>query len=221
MSEQSQEPADDSSRSPVPTPEPTFAEGIRESIGGVRGMIDSGLPSLVFIVAWLVSDRDLRLSLLCAVGAGAAVAALRLLRRQKLQQVVSGFVGVAISAFIADRTHRASNFFLPGIVTNAAYLIALLVSVAVRRPLIGYLAALFREGFDWRGNPDHLRRAVRASWVWIAIFAGKLLVQVPLLRADETTALGIAKIAMGYPLFIAGGYITWRMLRREADAVPE
>lgn len=209
----------------TPTPEPdegqersvSMAESMREALGGVRGMVDSGLPSLVFVVVWLVSDRDLRLSLLCAVGTGAGVAVLRLARRQRLQQVVSGFVGVALSAFIADRTHRASNFFLPGIITNAAYFVAVIVSIAVRKPLVGYLAALFRDDFDWRNNADHFRRAVRASWVWAAIFAAKLLVQVPLLRADETTALGIAKIAMGYPLFIAGGWVTWRMLRREAD----
>ena len=209
----------------TPTPEPdegqersvSMAESMREALGGVRGMVDSGLPSLVFVVVWLVSDRDLRLSLLCAVGTGAGVAVLRLARRQRLQQVVSGFVGVALSAFIADRTHRASNFFLPGIITNAAYFVAVIVSIAVRKPLVGYLAALFRDDLDWRNNADHFRRAVRASWVWAAIFAAKLLVQVPLLRADETTALGIAKIAMGYPLFIAGGWVTWRMLRREAD----
>ncbi|NDB18502.1 MAG: DUF3159 domain-containing protein [Actinobacteria bacterium] len=212
MSTAPQEPSKDGDE-----PQVSIAETMREALGGVRGMIDSGLPSMVFVVMWLVSGRDLRLSLLCAVATGAAVALLRLLRREKLQQVVSGFVGVAISAFIADRTHRASNFFLPGILTNAAYLAALLVSIAVRKPLIGYLAALFRENFDWRNNPDHLRRALRASWVWVAIFAAKLLVQVPLLRADQTTALGIAKIAMGYPLFIAGGWITWRMLRRDAD----
>ncbi len=198
-------------------PRVSMAESMREALGGVRGMVDSGLPSLVFVVAWLVTKHDLRLSLTCAVATGVAVAVLRLLRRQKLQQVVSGFVGVAISAFIADRTHRASNFFLPGIVTNAAYLLALLVSIAVRKPLIGYAAALFRENFDWKNNPDHFRRALRASWVWVGIFAGKLLVQVPLLRADQTTALGIAKIAMGYPLFIIGGWITWRILRRAAD----
>ena len=97
---------------------------------------------------------------------------------------------------------------------NAVYLLALLVSVIVRRPLIAFLGGMFSENFNWRQDPAHRAAALRATWVWIGIFAAKLLVQVPLLNADQTTALGIAKFAMGYPLFIVGGWLTWRVIRR-------
>lgn len=194
--------------------QPPLQVTLRDSIGGVRGLFDSGFPSLVFVAAWLLGGRNLGLALGWAIGAGAAVAVVRIVRKQPLQQVVSGFFGVALSAYIAHRTHRASNFFLPGIIINAVYLLALLISLAVRRPLIAFLGGLFSENFNWRQDAAHRAAAVRATWVWIGIFAAKLMVQVPLLNADQTTALGIAKFVMGYPLFIAGGWLTWRVIRR-------
>lgn len=187
---------------------------VRDSIGGVRGLFDSGFPSLVFVAAWLLTNHNLGRALICAVVSGAVVAIVRIVRKQSLQQVLGGFIGVALSAYIAHRTHRASNFFLPGIVINAVYLVALLISVVVRRPLIAYLGGLFSENFNWRENSAHRSAALRATWIWIGIFALKLAVQVPLLNADETAALGVAKFVMGYPLFIAGGWLTWRIVRR-------
>ena len=195
----------------------SLQQGMRESIGGVRGLFDSGFPSLVFVAAWLLTDHNLQVSLGCAVGAGVIVAVIRLVLKQKLQQVISGFFGIALSAFIAHRTHRASNFFLPGIIINAVYLVALLVSVAVRRPLIGYVSGVFNDNFNWRSHPNQRRAAFQATWLWISIFALKLAVQVPLLNADKTAALGIAKFVMGYPLFILGGWLTWRMVRKSTS----
>lgn len=197
-----------------PNPDADLKATVRESIGGVRGLFDSGFPSLVFVAAWLLTEHNLGVALAWAIGAGGAVATFRLIRKQPLQQVLGGFFGVALSAFIAHRTHRASNFFLPGIVINAAYLMALLISLAVRRPLIAYLGGMFSDNFNWREDERHRSAAVRATWVWVGIFASKLLVQVPLLHANQTTALGIAKFVMGYPLFIAGGWLTWRVIRR-------
>lgn len=191
-----------------------LSASLRESIGGVRGLFDSGFPSLVFVAAWLFTGHNLTRALTFAVAAGLVVVVVRVVRKQSLQQVAGGFIGVALSAYIAHRTNRASNFFLPGIVINAVYLVALLVSVAVRRPLIAYVGGLFSENFNWRNDAAHRAAAVRATWVWIGIFALKLAVQVPLLKADETAALGVAKFVMGYPLFIAGGWLTWRIVRR-------
>ncbi|NBO46647.1 MAG: DUF3159 domain-containing protein [Actinobacteria bacterium] len=194
--------------------QPPLGATVRDSIGGVRGLFDSGFPSLVFVAAWLLTNHNLGRALTCAVVSGLVVAIVRIVRKQSLQQVLGGFVGVALSAYIAHRTHRASNFFLPGIVINAVYLVALLISVAVRRPLIAYLGGLFSENFNWREDAAHRSAAVRATWIWISIFALKLAVQVPLLKADQTAALGVARFVMGYPLFIAGGWLTWRIVRR-------
>ena len=194
--------------------QPDLRQAVRDSVGGVRGMFDSGLPSIVFVVVWLLDHRRLGTALIAAVAAGGAIAVWRAVRKQPVRQVLGGFVGVALSALIAQRTHRAANFFLLGVVINAVYLGALLISLAVRRPLIAYVGGFMSENFNWREDEQHRRAATNSTWVWAAIFALKLAVQVPLLHANQTAALGIAKFAMGYPLFILGGWLTWRSVRR-------
>ena len=104
------------------------------SLGGVQGIADSSLPALAFVIAYTVGGNEIGLAAWVAIGVGALIAAVRLLRREPLQFVLAGFVGVALAAFIADRTGRAEDFFLPGLLLNAAYAAAYLVSIAIRWP---------------------------------------------------------------------------------------
>ena len=138
----------------------------------------------------------------------------RLVRRQSLQQVLAGFVGVAVSAFVATRTGRAEDFFLPGLLINIAYGTAFLVSILVRWPLVGVIVgALTGDLTGWRRDPDVRRVHTVASWVWVLLFASRVVVQVPLYLAGAVGALGVAKIVMGWPLFLLGAYVTYRVLR--------
>ncbi|MEK9664854.1 MAG: DUF3159 domain-containing protein, partial [Candidatus Nanopelagicales bacterium] len=90
-----------------PVIEPQSAEDIREervlldrALGGWRGIIDSGLPTVVFVIAYLTTGNNVMLSVWIALGAGGLVAAWRLIRREPLQQILAGLVGVGISAFV-------------------------------------------------------------------------------------------------------------------------
>ncbi|MFZ1853588.1 MAG: DUF3159 domain-containing protein, partial [Candidatus Nanopelagicales bacterium] len=79
-----------------------------KAIGGWRGIIDSSLPALVFLLVYLLDKTDLKRAVWSAVIAGILIAAWRLFRRQSIQQVLAGFVGVAISAFLAAKTGNAA-----------------------------------------------------------------------------------------------------------------
>jgi hypothetical protein len=176
-------------------------------------MIDSALPSLVFLIAYLVTGSDLRNALIAAVAVGAVVAVIRLVRRESLQQVLAGFAGVAISAFVASRTGQASDFYLPGILTNAAYGVALLVSILVGWPLIGVAAGyLTGDGTAWRSDSPTRRAYAASTWIWVGLFALRLVVQVPLYLMQNVAALGIAKVVMGWPLYLLCVYLTYRVL---------
>ena len=186
---------------------------LERAIGGWRGMIDSALPSLVFLIAYLVTGSDLRTALIAAVAVGAVVAVIRIVRRQSLQQVLAGFAGVAVSAFVASRTGQASDFYLPGILTNAAYGAALLVSVLVGWPLIGVAAGyLTGDGTAWRSDSPTRRAYAASTWIWVGLFALRLVVQVPLYLMQNVAALGIAKVVMGWPLYLLCVYLTYRVL---------
>ena len=137
-----------------------------------------------------------------------------MVRRQTPVYAVSGVIGVAIAGYVASRTGKAENFFLPGLLLNVAYATAYLVSIAVRWPLIGVIvAAVGRTGNAWRDNPDRLRAYTRASWVWVGLFLSRIAVQLPLYLAGALVALGTARVAMGVPLFVVGAWLSWLVLR--------
>lgn len=187
---------------------------LERALGGWRGMIDSALPSVLFIVVYMLDGRVLQPALIAALGTGAVILVLRLLRRQPLTQVLAGFVGVAISAYVSSRTGEARDFFLWGLIVNVAYGAAFLISLLVRWPLMGVVVgAITGDPTGWRKEPDLRRVFAAATWVWVFVFGARIVVQVPLYLAGWVGALGTAKIIMGWPLFLFGAYITYRLLR--------
>lgn len=189
---------------------------LAKALGGWRGMVDSSLPTLVFVIAFMASGQLLNVAVWAAVGAGALMALWRLVRRQSVQQVLSGFLGVALAAFIASKTGNASDFYLPGLLINAAYAAALVISVLVGWPAIGLgIGAVTGNLKGWRGDRRLKRLYSLVTLLWAGMFLLKLAVQVPLYLMGSVGALGFAKIAMGLPLMVLVAWITYRILRPE------
>ena len=189
-------------------------EHLLHALGGRHGIADSSLPGLAFVIAYTASGQDLNAAIWTAVALGVVMFAIRLLRRETLQFAIAGFVGVAIAAFIANQTGRAEDFFLPGLFLNVAYGSAWAISILVRWPLLGVIVGpLTGDDMEWRKDPEKLRLYSRASWIWVALFAVRLAVQLPLYFADELVALGVAKTAMGFPVFALAAWLSYLVLR--------
>lgn len=170
-----------------------------EQMGGVIGIVASSIPVVVFVLANLLFT--LRVGVISALAAGVAIAVWRIVRRQPLQPAVSGLLGVGVAAFIAYRTGEARGFYLPGLIYSAVLGLAFLVSVLVRWPLAGVIwHGINGDGQGWRRSPALLRAYTWASLLWALVFAARLVVQGLLYNAEEETWLGIARLAMGYPL---------------------
>ncbi len=209
---------------PVPTertgspsrPAPTLLE----QMGGVTGVVASTVPVVVFVVVNLLSA--LQPALIAALVAGAAVFAYRVARRQPLQPAVSGLLGVGVAAFIAARTGEARGFYLPGLLTSAAFGLAFLVSVLVRRPLAGVVwHAVNGQGQGWRNDPRLLRAYTWASLLWAAVFASRVVLQGFLYYRNEETWLGVARLLMGYPLVgVALLGTVWAVRRAQRTPAP-
>ena len=216
---ESPDDASDATTDPKPEEFETVADVRQEAllleraIGGWRGMIDSGVPTVVFVVAYLVTGQDLVPSVVAAVAAGMVIVVWRVIRHEPLQQVLAGFAGVLVSAAVAKYTGRAENYFLPGFLQNLGYGLAFLISILVRWPLLGVaMGYLTGEGTSWRRDPQLRRVYAAASWIWVGLFFGRLAVQVPLYLAGALGALGAMKIIMGVPLYVAAAYFTYRLL---------
>jgi hypothetical protein len=188
---------------------------LREAVGGIRGIIDSGLATTAFLVVYAVTGRQMAPALWAAVAATVVLLVVRLVRREPLRQAVSGVFVVAVSALVAAATGRAANFYLLGILLQAAYAVGYLVSLALGWPLLGVLVGpLLGEGFRWHDDPPRRRAYWWASWIWFVVFAVRLVVFVPLYVNNQVITLGIAKLALGWPMFAAGAVLSWLVLRR-------
>lgn len=70
----------------------------------------------------------------------------------------------------------------------------------------------------WRHDParrDEKRRYVAATWVFAALFAIRLAVEVPLYLGGEASlgALGIARLVLGVPFYALTLWFMWLLLR--------
>jgi hypothetical protein len=191
------------------------------AVGGPLGIAESAVPAALFVAVYTLGGNETTPAAVAAVVVAAVLAIARLVRRQTLQFALSGLAGVALAAFVVSRTGRAEDFFLPGILINAAYAAAYLVSIVVRWPLMGLiLGSLAGQGTAWREDPQLMRLYTLASWVWFGLFVLRLAVQLPLYAAGALVALGVAKVAMGIPLFALGLWLTFLLVRRATPPAP-
>lgn len=201
-------------QAPEPVSEQQERSALVQQMGGVRGLVDSGLPALVFVTVNILVG--LGPAVASAVVSGVAVFLLRLARRESVQHAVSGFLGLALAAFIAQRTGRAEGFFLPGIVMNCVYATGLLASVALRRPLVGIAVAAFEgRGSDWRLDDAARRVYARATIGWAVYFLVRAAVALALFDAGSPVGLLVLRLT-GVPMMVLAVVVTVAYTRRAA-----
>ena len=184
------------------------------ALGGWGALLDIGLPWIAFMIVYAASDHDLKLALIVAVACGGAVALLRLLRKQPLRNVIGGFIGVAFSAWVANRSGKAENVYLPGMFLSGGYLAIYGLSIALRGPLFGALYGLITQtGGEWRKDPETFKAFNRATLVFAGLFAVRLMIQIPLYLTHQLNALGIAKIGLGLPCYALALWLAYSVLR--------
>nr|NLD40392.1 DUF3159 domain-containing protein [Actinomycetales bacterium] len=213
---------DDDGGAAAPAPSGAFAQlaaeefDVMASMGGVRGLVESVLPGLVFVVVF-VATRDLLPSLIAATAIALVALAARLLSRQSAAMALGGFAGVMIGVVWAWRSGEAGDFFVWGLWVNAVYLAGVLISILARWPVVGIIVALLRGRWEsWRSSPAYARY-VAATWLWVALFALRLSVQYPLYLSNQVGWLGTARLVMGVPLFALVLWVTWLLVREPAE----
>lgn len=184
---------------------PTFSEQVASQLGGVRGMLESSIPVLAFVMANVVSS--LRPALLVAVVLALGLAGYRLVRRESVRHALNGLFGIGIGALLAWKTGKSQDFYLPGIYYTLGYGLAMVASVVARRPLVGWLWSLVADkgGSRWRLDTGLRRVFGWLTVVWATTFFVKFVVNLWVYYADgltddqKTSILGIMRITLGFP----------------------
>jgi hypothetical protein len=210
-------------QAPKPGPErvPSFSEQIAEQLGGWRGLVESSVPVVVFVLVNVFAPLNAALISSAALAVGIAV--WRLIRRQPVRHAVNGLFGIGIGAVIAWRTGEEKNFFLPGILYGMGYGAALLLSVALRLPLVGWIWSVLAAGGNssWRKDPRLMRTFGWLTVLWGVVWIVKVGVQGWLWYLDETTAteLGVARLLLGYPPYaLLLAFTVWWVRRVHPNA---
>ncbi|MGF0119653.1 MULTISPECIES: DUF3159 domain-containing protein [unclassified Pseudoclavibacter] len=171
------------------------------AMGGIRGLIETLLPGIVFLVLFTLGT-ELWVAVIAPAALGLLFILIRALQKEPVVPAISGLVALLISGVLAMTTGRGENFYLVGFYTNAAYGAALLVSVLVRWPVIGLVTGLITgQGSSWRQDRSMLRWMSIITLVWVGFFALRLAVQLPLYFAGNVEALGLARLLMGTPMY--------------------
>lgn len=210
---------------PAPAQDVDERRGVREvyrqqlldSIGGWSGTVITAIPPVVFVVVNAAST--LKWAIAAAVSSAVLLAGYRLVRRQPVQQALTGLFGVVIASAIAARTGEAKGYFLLGIWSSFVYAGAFAVSLLVRRPIIGLIWEFLDPTPGDDETPWHRRGVLFYAYALATIGAGLVflargVVQLALFKQDATGWLAVARIAMGYPLYIAAiGFAFWIVRR--------
>ena len=221
----------DADEAAVETVEAVVRAQLSRALGGRRGMLEAAVPTILFTLAFL-GTKELALALTVSVAAAVVLLVVRLVQRSSVQFVVNSLFGIGIGAFFAwrsaqsggDVNDQALAYFLPGIIYNAVYAVAISLSVLVRWPVVGFMVgSVAGDPTAWHRDPQVVRLTSHLSWVLVAPCVLRVAVQLPLYLAGTGGAmdpeaavavLGLSKVVLGWPLQLAAlAGMVWMLAR--------
>lgn len=224
----------------VQTVEQVVRGQLAHALGGRRGMLEAAVPTIIFTITF-ISTKQLQLALVVSVAAALTLLVVRLVQRSSVQFVVNSLFGIGIGAFFAwrsaesggDVNDQALAYFLPGIIYNAVYAVAISLSILVRWPIVGFMVgSVAGDPTAWHKDPQVVRLTSNLSWMLVVPCVIRVAVQLPLYLAGTSGAmepeaavavLGFSKVIMGWPLQLAAlATMVWMLARNHTplDEVP-
>jgi hypothetical protein len=193
--------------------EGTTSQQIIDQMGGATGLVLSTIPVIALVVAHLF--LPLMPTLAVAIGAGAVLFVVRLVRGEKVPSAIGSLLGVALAAALVIWTGSVRDFFVIGIWAALAIFLPTAISVVAGRPLTGMIWNAVHGGeHAWKQDRPTFRAHVIATAAIALAHLAKFVVQQWLYVAGNVTALGIADTVMGAPLTIALALVVVWAFRR-------
>lgn len=211
---------------------------LSKALGGRRGMLEAAVPTLAFTILF-VSTKQLPVAVGVSVGTALVLLVVRLVQRSTVQFVLNSLVGIGIGALFAwrsargggDANEQALAYFLPGMIYNGVYAVLMVTSAVVRWPVVGFMVgSVAGDPTEWHRDPQVVRLCRNLTLMLALPCVVRVAVQLPIYLAGKAAedagpmvaALGVSKIAMGWPLQIAAlAGMAWLLGRNHTPIEPE
>jgi Protein of unknown function (DUF3159) len=222
----------------VDTVEAVVRAQISKALGGRRGIIEAAVPTIVFTLLW-VATKELRLALVSSVAVAMVLLVARLVQRSTLQFCLNALFGIGVGwVFVTisarqggSEDDQALAYFAPGLIYNTGYTVVLALTCLVGWPLVGFLVgSVTGDPTAWHRDRQIVRLCTTLTWLLAVPCLVRVLVQAPVWFAGKAgtidadaavTALGVLKIAMGWPLQLAAlGAMAWVLARNRTPVEP-
>lgn len=222
----------------VATVEAVVRSQLGKALGGRRGMVEAAVPTVLFTVLWLTT-RELLIALVVSVAAALVLLVVRLAQRTTVQFVVNALVGIGIGWLFVQLSasrggsedEQALAYFLPGILYNSGYTLLLALTCLIGWPLVGFMVgSVTGDPTAWHDDRQVRRLCTVLTWLLVLPCLLRVAVQGPLWLAGDSgamdvdtvvAALGISKIAMGWPLQLAAlAAMAWVLARNATPIEP-
>ena len=193
---------------------------LAKALGGRRGMLEAGVPTLIFTAVYLPT-KDVRLALILSGTAAGVMLVLRLVQRTTVQFVVNAIIGIGIGWFFVhlsargggDADDQALAYFLPGIIYSLCISSLMVFSCLVRWPAVGFMVgSVAGDPTAWHDNPQVVKLCSRLTWLLVLPGVIGVLLQGPVWLLGHSGTIGTGKavailaalrIGLAWPLRVA------------------
>ena len=191
-----------------------------DSIGGIRGIIESMLPGLLFVICYVVT-RNVQTTVIVVAVIAVLQVVIRLIQRQSLMGAISGLISIGICLVWVWTSNQARDYYMMGFITNAVYSVFLAISLIVRVPALGLVIESIRkmptENFgawlhEWLDYKPLKRAYMYVTGLWIAVFVLRLILQMPLYLVDNIVWLGPVRLIMGLPFWALAIWVSYLII---------
>jgi len=218
------------------TVEEVVRKQLSDALGGVRGMLEAAVPTIAFTGVYL-TQHDLKLAIYVSISCAGVLLAVRMAQRSSVQFVLNALFGIGIGALFAwraargggDQGDQALAYFLPGLLYNLGYAAVMILTIAIRWPLVGFIVgSVAGDPTAWHTDRNVVRLCSRLTWLLALPCLARVVVQGPIYLAGRNgwwskdsavAALGVAKLVMGWPLQVAALAVMVWLLSRNATPI--
>lgn len=215
----------------VDTVEAVVRRRMAAALGGKRGMIEAGVPGLVFTVLWLTTKEPM-VAVIGSAAAAIVFLVVRVVQKTTLQYVGNAIFGIVIGFGIVKLAgslggtaeEQALAYFLPGILISLGYSILMGFTCLIGWPVFGFLiGSVSGDPTAWHDDKQIVALCTRLTWLFLAPGAIGVLLQGPVLFLGwhhiihpdlAIVILTVLRTGLGWALRIACyGVMIWLLAR--------